>query len=108
MLCNRLHPVDARLARWLLVSSDRMESDTLNLTQEFLSQMLGTQRSTVTVAAGAMQRDGLIRYSRGRILIHDRPRLEAIACECYSIVRSAYLRVVNTLPGAKAGYNLNS
>ena len=58
VLCNRMHTVDARLARWLLTSADRMESETLNLTQEFLAQMLGTQRSTVTVAAGEMQRDG--------------------------------------------------
>ena len=94
VLCNRLHTVDARLARWLLTSADRMESKTLNLTQEFLAEMLGTQRSTVTVAAGAMQRDGLIAYSRGKIQILNRTKLEAAACECYRIVRSSYERVL--------------
>jgi CRP-like cAMP-binding protein len=72
VLCNRMHEVDARLARWLLTSADRMESDSLNLTQEFLAQMLGVQRSTVTVAAGDLQRAGMIGYSRGKIHIIDR------------------------------------
>lgn len=96
VLCNRMHEVDARLARWLLTSADRMESDELNLTQEFLAQMLGVQRSTVTVAAGALQRMGIIEYSRGRIKILDRHRLAAIACECYSIVCEAYERILTT------------
>ena len=90
VLCNRMHTVDARLARWLLTSADRMESETLNLTQEFLAQMLGSRRSTVTVAAGQLQRQGLIDYSRGRVRIVDRPGLEAIACECYQVVRTTY------------------
>jgi len=94
VLCNRMHPVDARLARWLLTSADRMESETLHLTQEFLAQMLGTQRSTVTVAAGEMQRDGLIGYSRGKIHILERSKLEARACECYRIVLASYKRVL--------------
>ena len=94
VLCNRMHEVDARLARWLLVSADRMESEFLNLTQEFLSQMLGVQRSTVTVAAGAMQRDGMIGYSRGRIQILDRAALTGAACECYGIVNASYDRVL--------------
>jgi len=94
VLCNRMHEVDARLARWLLTSADRMESDALNLTQEFLAQMLGVQRSTVTVAAGELQRTGLIGYSRGKIHILDRVRLAATACECYRIVSASYRRVL--------------
>src|SRR5712675_2906209 len=74
VLCNRMHEVDARLARWLLTSADRMETESLNLTQEFLAQMLGVQRSTVTVAAGELQRAGMIGYSRGKIHILDRAR----------------------------------
>jgi CRP-like cAMP-binding protein len=106
VLCNRMHTVDARLARWLLTSADRMESETLNLTQEFLAQMLGTQRSTVTVAAGEMQRDGLIAYSRGKIQILDRPKLEAKACECYGIVRSSYERILGVNSVSKPVYVL--
>ena len=94
VLCNRMHEVEARLARWLLTSADRSETETLNLTQEFLSQMLGVQRSTVTVAAGDLQRRGLISYSRGRIQILDRAALTAECCECYSIVQSSYDRIL--------------
>lgn len=94
VLCNRMHEVDARLARWLLSSADRMESETLHLTQEFLAQMLGVQRSTVTVAAGEMQRNGMIGYSRGLIHILDRPGLISKACECYGIVNASYDRIV--------------
>lgn len=93
-LCNRLHDVKSRLARWLLTASDRNRSDQLGLTQEFLSQMLGSRRSTVTVMAGELQREGTIEYSRGKILIKDREALEAVACECYGIVRSAYRRAL--------------
>ena len=94
VLCNRMHEVDARLARWLLTSADRMESESLNLTQEFLAQMLGVQRSTVTVAAGDLQRAGMIGYSRGKIHILDRVKLTGTACECYQIVSSSYQRVL--------------
>jgi CRP-like cAMP-binding protein len=94
VLCNRMHEVDARLARWLLTSADRMESESLNLTHEFLAQMLGVQRSTVTVAAGDLQRAGLIGYSRGKIHILDRLNLTRTACECYRIVSLAYQRVL--------------
>jgi CRP-like cAMP-binding protein len=94
VLCNRMHEVDARLARWLLTSADRMESESLNLTQEFLAQMLGVQRSTVTVAAGDLQRAGMIGYSRGKIHIVDRANLARTACECYQIVRASYQRVL--------------
>jgi CRP-like cAMP-binding protein len=94
VLCNRLHEVEARLARWLLTSADQTEAESLHLTQEFLSQMLGVQRSTVTVAAGELQRAGLIGYSRGHIHILDRPGLTQRACECYSIVNATYKRIL--------------
>jgi CRP-like cAMP-binding protein len=94
VLCNRLHSVDARLARWLLTSADRSESEQLMLTQEFLAQMLGSRRSTVTVAAGDLQRQGMIDYKRGKIRISNRAALEAVSCECYSIVKAAYDRVL--------------
>ncbi len=93
VLCNRLHSVDERLARWLLTSADRSETENLLLTQEFLAQMLGSRRSTVTVAAGELQRQGMIDYKRGKIRISDRARLEGVSCECYSIVKAAYARV---------------
>jgi CRP-like cAMP-binding protein len=96
VLCNRMHEVDARLARWLLTSADRMESESLNLTQEFLAQMLGVQRSTVTVAAGELQRAGMIGYSRGKINIVDRVALTKVACECYDIVSASYERILKT------------
>lgn len=94
VLCNRLHPVEARLARWLLTSADRSESELLKLTQEFLAQMLGARRSTVTVAAGILQSQGMIDYKRGKIRITDRTKLEAATCECYQIVKAAYDRVL--------------
>lgn len=106
VLCNRMHEVEARLARWLLSSADRMESEFLHLTQEFLAQMLGVQRSTVTVAAGELQRNGMIGYSRGRIHILNRPGLTAKACECYGIVTAAYDRLLKTGENGDAGYIL--
>jgi len=84
--CNRLHDVEERLARWILMSHDRVLSDQLQLTQEFLSQMLGTRRSSVTVSAGILQRAGLISYTRGSVTILNRKRLEEAACDCYGIV----------------------
>ena len=85
--CNRFHTVEQRLCRWLLVSRDRVQTDTLHLTQEFLSHMLGAPRSSVTAVAVALQTRGLIRYSRGRITLLDRRGLEASSCECYRLVR---------------------
>jgi hypothetical protein len=106
VLCNRMHEVEARLARWLLSSADRMESEYLHLTQEFLAQMLGVQRSTVTVAAGELQRNGMIGYSRGRIHILDRAGLAAKACECYGIVSAVYDRILKKGENGDAGYVL--
>jgi CRP-like cAMP-binding protein len=85
--CNRFHTVEERLCRWLLVSRDRVQTDTIRLTQEFLSQMLGAPRSSVTTVAVALQREGLIRYNRGQITILDRRGLETASCECYCLVR---------------------
>jgi CRP-like cAMP-binding protein len=85
--CNALHPVEARLSRWLLQARDRLESNNIKLTHEFLSQMLGVRRTTVTVVANMLQQAGLIRYHRGQIEIVDRAGLEARACECYEAIR---------------------
>jgi CRP-like cAMP-binding protein len=85
--CNRLHDVNERLARWLLMSADRIGSNSVPLTQEFLAQMLGTRRSSVTVAAGMFQTAGLIAHTRGDVEIIDRPKLEEAACECYGIMQ---------------------
>jgi CRP-like cAMP-binding protein len=94
VLCNRLHELETRLARWLMMSADRMESDQLQLTQEFLAQMLGVQRSTVTVAAGVLQRGGMIEYRRGKILILNRAMLKEAACECYHVVDAGFEKLL--------------
>ena len=85
--CNALHPMECRLARWLLQTRDRIDTDVLPLTQEFLSQMLGVRRSTVTLVARQLKQAGVIQTRRGRIVIVDRKGLEDVACECYAIVR---------------------
>jgi CRP-like cAMP-binding protein len=85
--CNRLHDVEERLARWLLMSADRVSSESVPLTQELLAQMLGTRRSSVTVAAGILQKAGLIAYTRGDVRIVDRLGVEEAACECYAIMQ---------------------
>ncbi len=85
--CNRLHEVNERLARWLLMSADRIGSNSVPLTQEFLAQMLGTRRSSVTVAAGILEKAGLITHSRGDVQIIDRRKLEEAACDCYTIMQ---------------------
>jgi CRP-like cAMP-binding protein len=81
--CNALHSVEQRLARWLLLAQDRMESEEFPLTQEFVAMMLGASRPTVTVVAGTLQKAGLIKYRHGRVTIVDRENLEAASCECY-------------------------
>ena len=88
--CHAFHHVDARLCRWLLHASDATESDIVNLTQEFLSHMLGVQRTSVTITAHALQKSGLIRYSRGNVKILDRHAVEECACECYAVLRREF------------------
>ena len=85
--CNRLHEVDERLARWLLMCADRIGSNSVPLTHEFLAQMLGTRRSSVTVAAGTLQKAGIITHGRGAVEIIDRRKLEQAACECYALMQ---------------------
>jgi CRP-like cAMP-binding protein len=84
--CNRLHEVPERLARWLLMSQDRIGGDIVPLTQEFLAHMLGTRRASVTVGAGTLQKAGLITYTRGAVTVVDRGKLEDAACECYEVI----------------------
>ncbi len=85
--CNASHTIEERLSRWLLMCHDRLPSDQINLTQEFIAEMLGTRRATVNVGAINLQSAGLIKYNRGRIQILDRPGLEGFSCECYEVVR---------------------
>jgi len=92
--CNALHAVEARFCRWLLSCHDRIDSNTVSLTQEFLADMLGVQRTTVTAVAGSLQTKGLIRYRRGVVDILDRAGLEAMTCECYGAVRRSYERLL--------------
>ena len=84
--CNRLHEVEERLARWLLMSADRIGSNSVPLTHELLSQMLGTRRSSVTVAVGVLLRAGLISHTRGEVEITNRQKLEKASCDCYGIM----------------------
>jgi CRP-like cAMP-binding protein len=92
--CNALHSVEARFCRWLLTCHDRISSDTVALTQEFLADMLGVQRTTVTAVARALQEKGAIRYRRGVVDIIDRGVLEQLACECYGVIRRNYERLL--------------
>lgn len=88
--CNAVHNIGQRMARWLLLTQDRMQDDEIPLKQEYIAMMLGVQRPSVSVAAKSLQDAGLIRYSRGHIRVIDRQGLEAVACECYAITRSYY------------------
>jgi CRP-like cAMP-binding protein len=85
--CNRLHDIGQRLARWLLMTQDRVDSGSLPITHDFLATMLGTDRSTVSLSAGVLQRDGHIEYTRGAVKIVNRKSLEDFACECYGVIR---------------------
>lgn len=95
--CNRLHTIEERLCRWLLAMHDRAEEDEFELTQELIAAMLGAQRSGVTLAAGALQRAGLIGYRRGRITILDREGLEQTSCECYRVVKEQFDRFLTKI-----------
>jgi CRP-like cAMP-binding protein len=92
--CNHLHTMQERMCRWLLMTHDRVGMDEFNLTQEFLAEMLGVRRPSVTVTAGILQKAGLIRYRRGRIRVLDRAGLEACSCECYEVVREEFDRLL--------------
>lgn len=85
--CNRLHGIEERLARWLLMSNDRIGDTVMPLTQEFLGQMLGTPRSSVSIAASTLQKAGMITYTRGNVTILDKSKLTTAACECYQIMQ---------------------
>jgi CRP-like cAMP-binding protein len=98
-VCNRHHAVDQQLCRWLLLSLDRLPGNKLVMTQELIANMLGVRREGVTEAAGKLQAEGLIEYSRGKITVVDRERLEARVCECYAVVKREYDRL---LPGGRA------
>jgi CRP-like cAMP-binding protein len=87
-VCNRHHALDQQLCRWLLLSLDRLESNELRVTQELIASMIGVRREGVTEAAGRLQKLGVIRYSRGKITVLDRARLEGLSCECYSVVKA--------------------
>jgi CRP-like cAMP-binding protein len=91
--CNRVHEVEQRLARWLLMCHDRMQSDHLSITHEFLAMMLGANRSTVTLAAGVLREAGLISYSRRHVTVQNREGLARASCECYRIVHEEFLRL---------------
>ena len=93
-VCNRHHSVEQQLCRWLLLSLDRLPGSELLMTQELIANMLGVRREGVTEAAGKLQRAGLIRYSRGRITVTDRPGLEKEVCECYAVVKKEYDRLL--------------
>lgn len=94
--CNRLHELEERLSRWLLMVHDRVKTERFFLTHDFLAQMLGTRRSSVSLAAGALHRAGLIEYHRGQMHILDREGLEAAACECYPIVKASFDSFANS------------
>jgi len=96
-VCNRHHSVNQQLCRWLLLSLDRLRSNELKMTQELIANMLGVRREGVTAAAGELQKAGVIRYSRGKITVLDRAKLEQLSCECYSVVKKESDRLLNPL-----------
>ncbi len=97
-VCNRHHSIEQRLCRWLLQTLDRLETNQVSLTQEFIAEMLGVRREGVTEAAGKLQRMGVIEYSRGRITVLDRDEMEYLACECYSVVKTETDRLLPFVP----------
>ena len=92
--CNARHAIEQRLARWLLIAHDRVEGNDFPMTHEFISMMLGVRRPGVTIAAGILQKAGLIHYARGRMAVTDRPGLEAASCECYHTARREFARLL--------------
>ena len=102
-VCNRHHALEQQLSRWLLLSLDRLDGMELAMTQELIANMLGVRREGVTEAAGKLQRDGLIKYSRGHITVLDRTGLERTACECYAVVRKEFDRLLSDNPAGARG-----
>ncbi len=100
-VCNRHHSIDQQLCRWLLLSLDRLPSNQLTMTQELIANMLGVRREGVTEAAGKLQRQGVIEYSRGHITVLDRHKLEQLSCECYAVVKKETDRLLPYLPQRK-------
>ena len=98
-VCNRHHTVEQQLCRWLLLSLDRLACDELSMTQELIANMLGVRREGVTEAAGRLQREGIINYSRGHIAVLDRIKLEKRSCECYKVVKAEFDRLLPVLHG---------
>ena len=94
--CNRLHSVEQRCSRWILHTHDRVGKDEFHLTQEFLSQMLGVRRASVSEVASALQGEGLISYWRGNLRILDRSGLEAVACECHGVITKEFDRLLDS------------
>ena len=103
--CNRFYSVEGRCCRWLLLTHDRVESDSFSLTQEFLSYMLGVRRASVSEVAATLQRSGLIDYHRGRVTIRDRKGLEAFACECYQTTQQEYKRLLGGYSRVSSKYS---
>src|ERR1700722_15726498 len=101
-VCNRHHSLDQQLCRWLLLSLDRLPSDELVMTQELIANMLGVRREGVTTAASKLQKLGVVSYQRGHIKVLDRPRLERLSCECYSVVKRETDRLMPLHPPARA------
>jgi CRP-like cAMP-binding protein len=97
-VCNRHHTIDQQLCRWLLLSLDRLPSNRLVMTQELIANMLGVRREGVTHAAGKLEREGVIRYTRGNITVLDRRKLEELSCECYAVVKKETDRLLPYLP----------
>ena len=97
-VCNRHHSVEQQLCRWLLLSLDRLSCDEVTMTQELIANMLGVRREGVTLAAGKLQEQGVIRYSRGHITVLDRARLEQEVCECYAVVKNEFDRLLSDIP----------
>jgi CRP-like cAMP-binding protein len=95
--CNRAHTVDERCARWLLMTHDRVANASFTLTQEFLAQMLGVHRPTVSIAAGMLQNAGMITYVRGHVTVLDRKALEEASCECYQLILKQYQNALDPL-----------
>ncbi|MDP9141397.1 MAG: Crp/Fnr family transcriptional regulator [Pseudomonadota bacterium] len=107
-VCNRHHSIDQQLCRWLLLSLDRLSGNKLTMTQELIANMLGVRREGVTEAAGKLHRLGVIEYSRGQITVLDRPKLEALSCECYAVVKKESDRLLPYVPALASAHTCST